>query len=150
MNESVAKRSCGRSSVCITESTGSLPEHFLFSCYEELERLPPGPRLHLSRRPGLMRAFIESVPAGARYQSPFQEPQQSDAAAFWILLWAGELFLLLRATEAYVSESPASDGDSAASRWRCRVSEFASFPPAFSLECRSQSRKHSGPILVSK
>src|SRR5229473_2135662 len=56
-----AKRSCGRLSVASLNRQDLCLEHFLFSCYENLERLDPRGRSFSSHPVDLasMRAFIE-------------------------------------------------------------------------------------------
>ena len=114
------ERSCGRTSVASLNQQDLCLEHFLFSCYEELERLDPRGRAFTSQPVDLasMRAFIEECSRKALDISLHSENLNNleRGRLLDILLWAGELFLLLRAPRLSFSESPASDGDSVASR----------------------------------
>src|SRR3981189_224965 len=107
-----AKRSCGRLSVASLNQRDLCLEHFLFSCYENLERLDPRGRSFSSHPVGLasMRAFIEEcsrraldISLHSKKLSNLERGRLLD-----ILLWAGELFLLLRAPRLPFQESPAS------------------------------------------
>jgi len=94
-------------------------EHFLRSCYEKLERLDP--RGGLRSPPGdlaSMRAFIEEcsrkaldISLHSRNLSNLERGRLLD-----ILLWAGELFLLLRTPRFTFRESPAFPEGQALSR----------------------------------
>ncbi len=115
-----AKRSCGRLSVASLNRQDLCLEHFLLSCYENLERLDPRGR-GLSSQPvdlASMRAFIEECSRKALDISLHSENLDNlqRGRLLDILLWAGELFLLLRAPRLTFEESPASSEGQALSR----------------------------------
>ena len=115
-----AERSCGRGSVASLSQQELCLEHFLFSCYEKLERLDPRGRYFTSQPVDMasMRAFIEEcsrkaldVSLHSGNLSNLERGRLLD-----ILLWAGELFLLLRASRLTLHESPAFPEGQALSR----------------------------------
>jgi hypothetical protein len=94
--------------------------HFLSRCYKELERLDPRARKFSDGPVDLvaMRAFVEEcsrraldVSLQSKNLSNLQRGRLLD-----ILLWAGELFLLLRAPRLTLAESIASSEDQLAAR----------------------------------
>ena len=106
------KRSCGCSSIVSLNREHFCLEHFLFACYEKLEHLDPRGRSFGSQPVDLssMRAFIEEcsrkaldISLHSKTLSNLERGRLLD-----ILLWAGELFLLLRAPRLRFSESPVS------------------------------------------
>src|SRR6266481_6321533 len=114
------ERSCGRASVASLNQQDLCLEHFLFSCYEELERLDPRGRAFSSQPADLasMRAFIEEcsrraldISLHSKNLSNLERGRLLD-----ILLWAGELFLLLRAPRLTLAQSIASSNEHLASR----------------------------------
>lgn len=95
-------------------------EHFLLSCYEQLEHLDPRGRSISSQPVDLasMRAFIEECSRKALDISLHSENLSNleRGRLLDILLWAGELFLVLRAPRLTFSESSASEVDQTALR----------------------------------
>lgn len=104
------EKSCGRASVTSLSQQDLCLEHFLRSCYEKLERLDPRGS-GFSSPPGdmaSMRAFIDEcsrkaldISLHSKLLSNLERGRLLD-----ILLWAGELFLLLRAPRVTFRESP--------------------------------------------
>jgi len=86
--------------------------HFLVYCYERLEELDPRNRKYRAQSANLpeMRAFIEECSRKALDVSLHSENLSNleRGRLLDILLWAGELFLLLRAPQANSLESSAS------------------------------------------
>ena len=115
-----AKRSCGRLSVASLNRQDLCLEHFLLSCYENLERLDPRGRSFSSQPVDLasMRAFIEECSRKALDISLHSENLDNleRGRLLDILLWAGELFLLLRAPRLTFHESLESSEGQALSR----------------------------------
>jgi len=114
------EKSCGRKSITSLSQQDLCLEHFLRSCYEKLERLDP--RVGgFSSPPGdlaSMRAFVEEcsrkaldISLHSKTLSNLERGRLLD-----ILLWAGELFLLLRAPRRTFRESPAVPEGRALSR----------------------------------
>lgn len=104
--------SCSSPSVTALDHTPLCLNHFLTQCYELLERLDPRGRKFSADAMDLpaMRAFIEEcsrkaldVSLQSRDLSNLQRGRLLD-----ILLWAGELFLLLRAPRLTLAESMSS------------------------------------------
>ena len=94
--------------------------HFLLRCYEKLEGFDPRGRKFSAEPIDLvsMRAFVEEcsrkaldVSLQSENLSNLQRGRLLD-----ILLWAGELFLLLRAPRFTLVQSIASSGDQLAAR----------------------------------
>jgi hypothetical protein len=112
--------SCGRASVVTLNYQDFCLEHFLLNCYEMLERLDPRGRGIGSQPVDLasMRAFIEECSRKALDISLHSDnlTNLERGRLLDILLWAGELFLVLRAPRLTFSESLASEVDQAASR----------------------------------
>jgi hypothetical protein len=108
-----AEQSCGCTSVASLNGQDLCLEHFLFSCYEKLEHLDPRGRSFSSQLVDLasMRAFIEDCSRKALDISLHSKNLNNleRGRLLDILLWAGELFLLLRAPRLTFSESAASD-----------------------------------------
>jgi len=104
--------SCGGAAIAALDRQALCLNHFLQRCYEKLERLDPRGR-KFSVEPvdvASMRAFIEEcsrktldISLQAKNLSNLQRGRLLD-----ILLWAGELFLLLRAPRLTLAESIAS------------------------------------------
>lgn len=115
-----AEQSCGRASIALLNQRDLCLEHFLVSCYENLERLDPRGRSFSSHPIDLasMRAFIEECSRKALDISLHStELTNLDRGRLLdILLWAGELFLLLRAPRLTFQESLASSEGQAVSR----------------------------------
>ena len=125
MDTKVGKRSC-RVGSCGSAATTTLDHqalclnHFLMRCYERLDGLDPRGR-KFSAEPidvSSMRAFIEEcsrkaldVSLQSQNLSNLQRGRLLD-----ILLWAGELFLLLRAPRLTLAQSMASSEGRPAAR----------------------------------
>ena len=93
--------------------------HFLLRCYERLESLDPRGRQFCSEPldAAAMRAFVEECSRKALDVSLRSENLSNleRGRLLDILLWAGELFLLLRAPRFVFAQSAASfDGQAAA------------------------------------
>jgi len=115
-----AEQSCRRTSVASLNQQDLCLEHFLRSCYETLERLDPRGRYFVSQSIDMasMRAFIEEcsrkaldISLHSKKLSNLERGRLLD-----ILLWAGELFLLLRAPRITFHKSPAPAEGQALSR----------------------------------
>jgi hypothetical protein len=112
--------SCGSAAITTLDRQAFCLNHFLSRCYEKLEGFDPRGR-KFSAEPvevASMRAFIEEcsrkaldVSLQSKNLSNLQRGRLLD-----ILLWAGELFLLLRAPRVSLAESIASSDDQLASR----------------------------------
>jgi hypothetical protein len=107
--------SCRRAAITTLDHQALCLNHFLLRCYERLEGLDPRGRKFSDEAVDLasMRAFIEEcsrkaldVSLQSRNLSNLQRGRLLD-----ILLWAGELFLLLRAPRLTLAESMASSED---------------------------------------
>jgi hypothetical protein len=113
----LAERNC-RERACNSAATTSLDEqalclnHFLLRCYSKLEAVDPrgqkpsGARVDLAS----MRAFIEECSRKALEVSLHCEnlTNLERGRLLDILLWAGELFLVLRAPRVNLGETVAS------------------------------------------
>jgi len=125
MDTMVGKRncrmgSCGSAAITTLDRQALCLNHFLLRCYEKLESLDPRGRKFSAEPVDLasMRAFVEEcsrkaldVSLQSKNLSNLQRGRLLD-----ILLWAGELFLLLRAPRVSLAESIASSDDQLASR----------------------------------
>lgn len=91
--------------------------HFLLRCYDKLEGLDPRGRRFCSETldAPAMRAFIEECSRKALDVSLHSDDLTNlqRGRLLDILLWAGELFLLLRAPRLSLAESMASSDSSA-------------------------------------
>jgi hypothetical protein len=112
--------SCGSAAVTSLDRKALCLNHFLQGCYERLEGLDPRGRKFTSEPVDLasMRAFIEEcsrkaldVSLQSKNLSNLQRGRLLD-----ILLWAGELFLLLRIPRLTLAQSIASSEDHFAAR----------------------------------
>ena len=111
--------SCGSAAITTLDRQALCLNHFLLRCYEKLEGLDPRGRKFSAEPVDLasMRAFVEEcsrkaldVSLQSKKLSNLQRGRLLD-----ILLWAGELFLLLRAPRLTLAESiGSSDGPFAA------------------------------------
>ena len=112
--------SCDRASVVTLNHQDFCLEHFLLDCYDMLERLDPRGRSIGSQPVDLvsMRAFIEECSRKALDISLHSENLSNleRGRLLDILLWAGELFLVLRAPRITFPKSTSSEADVAASR----------------------------------
>jgi len=104
--------SCSSPSIATLDHTLLCVNHFLTQCYERLELLDPRGRKFSADSLDLlsMRAFIEEcsrkaldVSLQSRELTNLQRGRLLD-----ILLWAGELFLLLRAPRLTLAQSLSS------------------------------------------
>lgn len=104
--------SCASSAITALDQQDLCLNHFLLRCYERLESLDPRGRRFCAEPldAAAMRAFIEEcsrkaldVSLHSNNLSNLERGRLLD-----ILLWAGELFLLLRAPRFKFSESAAS------------------------------------------
>jgi hypothetical protein len=107
--------SCGGAAITTLDHQALCLNHFLSRCYERLEGFDPRGRKFSAEPVDLasMRAFIEEcsrkaldVSLQSKHLSNLQRGRLLD-----ILLWAGELFLLLRAPRVSLAESIASSDD---------------------------------------
>ena len=107
--------SCGRAAITSLGRQALCLNHFLQRCYEKLERVDPRGRKFTADPVDLasMRAFIEEcsrkaldVSLQSQDLSNLQRGRLLD-----ILLWAGELFLLLRIPRLTIAQSMASSKD---------------------------------------
>lgn len=112
--------SCGCTAITTLDRQALCLNHFLTRCYEKLEGLDPRGRKFSGEPVDLasMRAFVEEcsrkaldVSLQSKNLSNLQRGRLLD-----ILLWAGELFLLLRAPRLTLAESIASSDDPLAGR----------------------------------
>jgi hypothetical protein len=112
--------SCGSAAVTSLDRKALCLNHFLQRCYERLEGLDPRGRKFTAEPVDLtsMRAFIEEcsrkaldVSLQSKNLSNLQRGRLLD-----ILLWAGELFLLLRIPRLTLAQSMASSEDHLAVR----------------------------------
>src|SRR5229473_3297072 len=112
--------SCGGAAVATLDHQALCLNHFLLRCYEKLEGFDPRGRKFSAEPVDLtsMRAFIEECSSKALDVS-LQSENLSNlqrGRLLDILLWAGELFLLLRAPRLTLAHSIASSDDQAAAR----------------------------------
>jgi hypothetical protein len=112
--------SCGSAAITTLDRQALCLNHFLSRCYEKLESLDPRGRKFSAVAVDLvsMRAFVEEcsrkaldVSLQAKSLSNLQRGRLLD-----ILLWAGEVFLLLRAPRVSLAESIASSEDQLGAR----------------------------------
>ena len=112
--------SCSGTAITSLDRRTLCLNHFLLRCYEKLEGFDPRGRKFSAEPIDLvsMRAFIEEcsrkaldVSLQSESLSNFQRGRLLD-----ILLWAGELFLLLRAPRFTLVQSIASSDDQLAAR----------------------------------
>ena len=113
-------RSCSSAAITTLDHQALCLNHFLLRCYERLEGLDPRGR-KFSAEPvdvASMRAFIEEcsrkaldVSLQSENLSNLQRGRLLD-----ILLWAGELFFLLRAPRLTLAQSIASSDQQLAAR----------------------------------
>jgi hypothetical protein len=101
--------SCGSAAVTTLDHQAFCLNHFLLGCYAELEGFDPRGRQFSSETVDLvsMRAFIEECSRKALDISLQSEnlTNLQRGRLLDILLWAGELFLLLRAPRLTLAQS---------------------------------------------
>jgi hypothetical protein len=106
--------SCGSTAVSALDQQALCLNHFLVRCYEKLERLDPRGRNFLTEPMSLasMRTFIEECSRKALDISMQCEDLTNlqRGRLLDILLWAGELFLLLRAPRITFADLTDSTG----------------------------------------
>jgi len=112
--------SCGEAAIAALDRQALCLNHFLQRCYEKLERLDPRGRKFSAEPVDVvsMRAFIEEcsrtaldISLQSKNLSNLQRGRLLD-----ILLWAGELFLLLRVPRLTLAESMSSAESQLAAR----------------------------------
>ncbi len=112
--------SCGSSAVTTLDHQAFCLNHFLLRCYAELEGLDPRGRPFSSESVDLvsMRAFIEECSRKALDISLQSEnlTNLQRGRLLDILLWAGELFVFLRAPRLTFAQSLASTEGAPAAR----------------------------------
>src|SRR6266705_1903216 len=112
--------SCGRAAITSLGQQILCVNHFLLRCYEKLDGLDPRGRKFTAEPLDLaaMRGFIEECSRKALDVSLQCEElgNLERGRLLEILLWAGELFLLLRAPRLTFAESMASADDGMAAR----------------------------------
>ena len=111
-NRNCGVDSCGGTAIAAMDRQALCLNHFLLRCYDKLERLDPRGR-KFSVEPvdvASMRAFIEEcsrkaldISLQSKNLSNLQRGRLLD-----ILLWAGELFVVLRVPRLTLAESIAS------------------------------------------
>lgn len=103
---------CGGTAITTLDRQALCLNHFLLRCYDRLERVDPRGRKFSVEPVDLasMRAFIEECSRKALDISLQSEDLNNlqRGRLLDILLWAGELFVLLRAPRATLAESLAS------------------------------------------
>ena len=112
--------SCSSAAITTLDRQALCLNHFLSRCYEKLEGVDPRGRRFSAEAVDVasMRAFIEECSRKALDVS-LQSKNLSNlerGRLLDILLWAGELFLLLRAPRVSLAESIASTDDELATR----------------------------------
>ncbi len=113
--------SCGGAAVASLDHQALCLNHFLSRCYEKLGKLEPRGRKFSAAEPvdlTSMRVFIEECSRKALDISLHSQTLTNlqRGRLLDILLWAGELFLLLRAPRLTLAQSIASSDDLLASR----------------------------------
>jgi hypothetical protein len=103
---------CGGAAITSLDHQAFCLNHFLLRCYERLEELDPRNRKFRAETANLaaMRAFIEECSRKALDVSLHHENLSNleRGRLLDILLWAGELFLLLRAPKTDLADDPTS------------------------------------------
>ncbi len=107
--------SCGGAVVATLDHQALCLNHFLSRCYEKLENLEPRGRKFSAEPVDLasMRAFVEECSRKALDISLHSQSLTNlqRGRLLDILLWAGELFLLLRAPRLTLAQSIASSDE---------------------------------------
>ena len=116
---------CGRAAITTLDEQALCLSHFLQRCYARLEELDPRGRKFNAELVNMaaMRAFIEECSRKALDVSLHSEKLSNlqRGRLLDILLWAGELFLLLRAPRLTLAESMASSESEFATRVASRA-----------------------------
>ncbi len=113
--------SCSSAAITTLDHQALCLNHFLSRCYEKLGKLEPRGRKFSAAEPvdlTSMRVFIEECSRKALDISLHSQTLTNlqRGRLLDILLWAGELFLLLRAPRLTLAQSIASSDDLLASR----------------------------------
>lgn len=112
VHRNCCENACHRAAITSLDQKNYCLNHFLPRCYERLEEVDPRNRKFREGSVDLaaMRAFIEECSRRALDVSLHQEDLSNleRGRLLDILLWAGELFLLLRAPRITLSESTLS------------------------------------------
>ena len=118
-NRNCRMGSCSGAAVATLDHQALCLNHFLSRCYEKLANLEPRGRKFSSEPVDIasMRAFIEECSRKALDISLHSQSLTNlqRGRLLDILLWAGELFLLLRAPRLTLAQSIASSDDLLAS-----------------------------------
>src|SRR6266436_129178 len=113
-------RSCSSAAITTLDHQALCLNHFLLRCYDRLEGLDPRGRKFSAEPLDLvsMRAFVEKCSRKALDVSLQSESLSNlqRGRLLDILLWAGELFLLLRAPRLTLAQSIASSEGHLAAR----------------------------------
>ena len=115
-NRNCRMGSCSGAAVATLDHQALCLNHFLSRCYEKLENLEPRGRKFSAAEPldlTSMRAFIEECSRKALDISLHSQSLTNlqRGRLLDILLWAGELFLLLRAPRLTLAQSIASSDE---------------------------------------
>jgi hypothetical protein len=112
--------SCGGAAITALDRQALCLNHFLLRCYERLEGLDPRGRKFTAEPVDVaaMRAFVEECSRKALDVSLHCENLSNleRGRLLDILLWTGELFLLLRTPRLTIAESLASADSAAGTR----------------------------------
>ena len=112
LQRNCSEDACGGAAIISLDQQTFCLNHFLLRCYERLEVLDPRNRNYQARAANLaeMRAFIEECSRKALDVSLHHEGLSNleRGRLLDILLWAGELFLLLRAPRTSFADDTAS------------------------------------------
>ena len=112
LQRNCSEDACGGAAIISLDQQTFCLNHFLLRCYERLEVLDPRNRNYQARAANLaeMRAFIEECSRKALDVSLHHEELSNleRGRLLDILLWAGELFLLLRAPRTSFVDDPTS------------------------------------------
>jgi len=119
--------SCSSAAITTLDRQALCLNHFLSRCYEKLEHVDPRGRRFTAEPidPASMRAFIEECSRKALDASLHSENLSNlqRGRLLDILLWAGELFVLLRAPCLTLAQSIASSDQQLAAAPLLRISE---------------------------
>src|SRR5260370_39793961 len=115
-NRNCRMGSCSGAAVATLDHQALCLNHFLSRCYEKLENLEPRGRKFSAAEPldlTSMRAFIEECSRKALDISLHSQSLANlqRGRLLDILLWAGELFLLLRAPRLTLAQSISSSDE---------------------------------------
>ena len=112
LQRNCSEDACGGAAITSLDQQAFCLNHFLLHCYARLEALDPRNRNYRAESANLaaMRAFIEECSRKALDVSLHQENLSNleRGRLLDILLWAGELFLLLRTPKANLADDASS------------------------------------------